>query len=320
MKKVLITGSTGFVGKALCELPALSEFEVIAAHRTLPFKPNPDIEHHVLGDFNGYTDWQLALKNVDVVIHLAARAHVMNETVTDPLAAFRINNVDATLELARQAAVSGVKRFVYLSSVKVNGESTNFLNPFNESQPANPQDPYGVSKYEAELGLREIEKTSGMQVVIIRPPLIYGPGVKANFLKLLLFAHSRVPLPLASVRNKRSFIYLGNLVDAIFLCAWHPQAAGQTYLVSDGEDLSTAELINSMCEAFHRKSYVFRMPVTLMRGLAKVLGKSATIDRLVESLVVDSTKIRNELGWLPPYSLKEGMQTTADWFTLSRSK
>ena len=273
--------------------------------------------HCVLGDFNGHTDWQSVLKNVEVVIHLAARAHVMNETVSDPQAAFRQHNVEATLELAKQAAVSGVKRFVYLSSVKVNGEKTSLEKPFTEYQPADPQDPYGQSKYEAELGLRAIKKSLGMQVVIIRPPLVYGPGVKANFLKLLDIANGRLPLPLASIQNKRSIIYLGNLVDAIFTCAWHPKAAGQTYLVSDGEDLSTAELIDSMCHALHRDSHMFPLPIALLRAIAKLFGKSAIIDRLTESLIVDSSKIKNELAWYPPYTLKQGMQLTADWFTLT---
>ena len=265
------------------------------------------------------TDWSELLRHTDVVIHLAARVHVMHDDVEDPLAAFRAVNLHGTVNLARQAAAAGVKRFVYVSSIKVNGECTD-VKPFTESDDPNPQDPYGVSKWEAEQALGKIGHETGMEMVIVRPPLVYGPGVKANFYSLLKLVSKALPLPLGSIHNRRSMIYVGNLVDALILCATHPAAAGRTYLVSDGEDVSTPQLVKEIAIAMKRPDRVFPFPLSIMRLAARMTGRSPAVDRLTQSLEIDNSKIRKELGWQPPYSMQQGLQKTADWFFLSNSR
>ncbi len=312
---VLVTGANGFVGRAVCEVLHQRGITVIAAVRE-PVTQKTIFRKVSVDDINVQTDWKLALIGIEVVIHLAARVHVMDDCVADPLAEFLEVNLHGTGNLARQAAAAGVKRFVYVSSIKVNGEYT-AKQPFNESDQPHPQDPYAISKWQAEQALRAIAEETGMEVAIVRPPLVYGPNVKANFARLLKTIDKGIPLPLANICNLRSLIYVGNLVDGLINCATHPAAAGQTYLVSDGEDVSTPQLIRALANALHRPDRVFPMPLAIMRGVAKCFGKSAAIDRLTQSLVVDSSKIRKDLGWQPPYTMAQGLQATADWYRQS---
>jgi UDP-glucose 4-epimerase len=240
----------------------------------------------------------------------------MRDEVSDPLGAFRAVNVDGTLNLARQAAQAGVRRFVFLSSIKVNGEGCE--EPYREGDAACPQDPYAISKWEAEQGLRQIELETGMDVVILRPPLVYGPGVKANFQRLLAAVDKGWPLPLGAVGNRRSLLYLGNLVDAIQLCLVHPAAAGQTYLVSDGEDVSSPELVRRLARAMGCPARLLPVPPAWLRLAGGLLGRRAVVERLLGSLVVDSSRIRRELGWSPPFRLDAGLAETVQHYLLSR--
>jgi len=271
------------------------------------------MEYRIVGSLNAGTDWLAALAGVDIVIHLAARVHVMRENAADPLAAFREVNVAGTERLARAAASSGVKRLVYVSSIKVNGEQTAGV-PYSELDVPAPQDSYGVSKYEAEQALRQVALETGLEVVIVRPPLIYGPGVGGNFLRLLKLVSWGVPLPLASVLNRRSMIYLGNFVDALITCATHPAAVGKTYLVSDGEDISTPLLMQYMANLMGKHSWLWPLPSFLLKLAGKMTGLSGEVERLIGSLQIDSSGIRRELGWLPPYSMQQGLSETVRWF------
>jgi nucleoside-diphosphate-sugar epimerase len=312
IKKILVTGATGFIGRSLCER-LLNDFYVRGSVRIIETPTNlpAGVQAALIESIGPNTDWSAALTGVDTVIHLAARVHVMGETSGDPLTAYRQVNVAGTESLARQAAAQGVRRFIFLSSVKVHGEETAV--PYTEQLHPAPQDAYGVSKLEAENILYKISAETGLEVVIIRPPLIYGPGVKANFLSLLKIVDQGVPLPLASIPNARSFLYLGNLIDAIAKCINHPQAAGQVFLISDGEDFSTPKLIRLMATALNRRARLLPFPPSLMRLAGKLTGKSMAVDRLLGSLVVDSGKIRRELGWKPPFTMAEGLAVTAKW-------
>lgn len=309
-QKVLITGGNGFVGQHLLKrLLVDSEYAPIAATR-LGSGWTQSIQSVVVGDIDGDTDWALALAGIDVVIHTAARVHVMNDTSSDPLAEFRLVNVQGTLNLAQQAAMKGVRRFVFLSSVKVNGESTVLGAPFTEQTAPAPQDAYGISKLEAEQGLREIANQTGMEVVIIRPPLIYGPGVKANFAALLAAVKRGIPLPLGAIHNARSLVGLDNLIDFVVTCITHVKAANQTFMVSDGQDLSTTELIRGMAQGAEVSARLVPLPIWTLNAGAKFLGKGAAIQRLCGNLQVDITKARDLLGWVPPVSVSEGLQRT----------
>jgi nucleoside-diphosphate-sugar epimerase len=309
---IAVTGATGFVGQAVVRELASLAFNVRAVVRTVSSgskPPNSNITYTAIGEINSHTDWSAALTGVDCVIHCAARAHVMNETQADALAAYRAVNVQGTHRLAEQAAAAGVKRLVFLSSVKVNGETTDGLpRPFGVSNDAKPEDPYGISKWEAEQALWEVSAKTGLEVVIVRPPLVYGPGVKGNLARLLKLVRSGVPVPLGAVRNKRSLIGLDNLVDLLICCVDHPVAAGQTFLVSDGQDLSTPDLLRHMAAAMGRSARLFPVPVSLLRAAASALGKQAEIDRLVGSLQIDSSHTRQVLGWVPPVSVQEGIR------------
>ncbi|OAJ71248.1 NAD-dependent dehydratase [Methylobacillus sp. MM3] len=318
--KVLISGASGFVGEALVRGLNVHGHEVRATNRR-NCKTEAD-SNYIVGDLGPHTDWHDALTDCDVVIHLAARVHKMAEYAVANMAEFFAVNLHGTANLARQAAKAGIKRFVYVSSIKVNGEFTlssanGERGVFRESDHPHPQDAYAISKWEAEQALRGISQKTGMELVIVRPPLVYGPRVKANFAKLLTLVDRGIPLPLGNVQNSRSLIYVGNLVDALITCAAHPAAAGQTYLVSDGEDVSIPQLIQAMADALHRPGWVFPVPLVLMRGAAALFGKSAAIDRLTQSLVIDGSKIRSELGWKPPYTMAQGLQTTAEWYRQS---
>jgi nucleoside-diphosphate-sugar epimerase len=262
------------------------------------------------------TDWTDALRGIDIIVHLAARVHMMHDTVVDPLAAFREVNVSGTERLIQMAAAARVKRLIYISSIKVNGEESS--TPYTEQDIPNPQDAYAVSKWEAEQVLRQSTADTGVEVVIIRPPLVYGPGVKANFLQLIKIVNRGIPLPLSSVNNSRSVIYLGNLIDAIVACIDRPEAAGQTFLVSDGEDISTPELIRRVAAVLGKSPRLFPCPPMIMRLAGKLTGRFAEVERLLGSLTVDTSKIQRELGWKAPYTLEQGLRETAEWFLKSQ--
>ena len=307
---ILITGATGFVGKALVQrLLADDELRrLVVAVRRGGHRWQEQVQPIVTGDLNSSTHWSIALEGVAVVVHSAARVHVINDTAADPLVAFRAVNVNGTLNLARQAAVAGVKRFVFVSSVKVSGESTSPGRAFTEADAPNPQDAYGQSKYEAEQGLRQLSADTGIEVVIIRPPLVYGPGVKANFAALMRAVQRGLPLPLGVLHNQRSLVALHNLVDFIVICITHTEAANQTFLVSDGQDLSTTELVRGMAQAAGLPARLLPVPVWALQAGALLLGKSDAVQRLCGNLQVDISKARSLLGWVPPVSVEEGLR------------
>ena len=305
--KILVTGANGFVGNVLCSELRASRLTVRAAVRTENFSGSDVVR---VGAIDDKTDWTDALRDIVVVIHLAARGHVMTDKASNPSAEFRRVNVAGTENLARQAARAGVKRLVYVSSIKVNGEATEGVRKFSELDAPVPQDPYGVSKYEAEQALHRVAAETGLEVVIVRPPLVYGAGVKGNFAQMLKVLALGIPLPLASVGNRRSLIYVGNLVDALILCATHPAAAGQTYLVSDGDDVSTPELLRELGDAMGHPARLLPCPQALLKLAGRLTGKADQVERLLGSLRVDSDKIRRELGWTPPYTPQQGLQLT----------
>ncbi len=312
---VLVTGATGFVGSALITRLLRENVRLTAAvldeedARRLP----TEVERVIVQPLSELSDYSKALQHVDIVIHLAARVHIMQDSAVDPLQEFRRVNLHGTERLARQAAQAGVKRFVFISTIKVHGEETTA--PYREDSPLTPLDPYGISKAEAETMLRHIAAETGLDVVIVRPPLAYGPGVKANFLSLLKFVNTGIPMPLASINNRRSMIYVGNLVDALTTCAVHPTASGQTYLISDGEDISTLKLIRRVAAALERPVRLLPFPPSLLRLAGRLVGKSAEVNRLLGSLTVDTSKIRRELDWKPPYTMEQGLKETVEWFT-----
>ncbi|MGA7749219.1 MAG: SDR family oxidoreductase [Gallionella sp.] len=318
MSLILVTGAGGFIGRPLCEEMIRRGYHVRAAVRS-PGQLPAGVEPVTVGAIEGGTDWTAALQGVDTVIHLAARVHVMKDTAADPLAEFLKVNLLGTANLAQQAVRAGVKRLVYVSSVKVNGEETRGQPGYTEQDIPAPQDPYGISKWQAEQALQRIAQMTGLEVVIVRPPLVYGPGVKGNFFSLLAAIDKGVPLPLAGAHNLRSLVYVGNLVDALIACATHSAAAGQTYLVSDGEDVSTAMLLEKIARALGRNSRSFYFPPGLLRVAAALLGRAGQMDRLFGSLRVSDQKIRGELAWAPPYSMEQGLRATADWYCTQRN-
>ena len=310
--RVLITGATGFVGSRLTASMDASnrsiQFRLVT--RRPPSGRIPNAEEIRVDGISGDTDWADSLLNVDVVIHLAARVHVMDDISVDPLSEYRLVNVQGTLNLARQAAKAGVRRFIFLSSIKVNGEETAPGECFSESSKPNPVDPYGVSKHEAEEGLREICEKTGMEYVIIRPPLIYGPGVKANYQRLVQAVKRGFPLPFGCINNKRSMLALDNLIDFIIFTTSEPRAANQTFLLSDGQDLSSKELVTKIALALGLPPRILPVPAVLLKVLGIFLGKRTAIDRLLGSLQIDSSKARALLGWKPPISVDEGIART----------
>jgi len=315
---ILVTGATGFVGRHLCSR-LKDEGRAVRCSVRNQFSIENSV---VVGDIGPDTQWGEALADVDIVIHLAARVHIMKDTISDPLAEFRLVNVDATLNLARQAAVAGVKRFIFLSSVKVNGEETlPHPNPlpegegmtacFTEQDTPAPQDPYGISKHEAEDGLRRLAEETGMEVVIIRSPLVYGPGVKGNFASMMRWVGKGIPLPLGAIRNQRSLVAIDNLVDFIIVCIDHPKAANQTFLVADGEDLSTTELLRRVGQAMDKPARLVPVPAGMLKFGAALLGKKDVAQRLCGNLQVDISKAREVLGWKPVVSVEEGLGKAA---------
>lgn len=305
---ILVTGATGFVGATLVSRLARERIKARACVRRDGVIMPDGVQVVQVGDLTGDTDWSQALAGIGVLVHLAARVHVMDDTATDPLAEFRRVNVLGTLHLARQAAAAGVRRFVFISSIKVNGEATKLGIPFSADDLPAPLDPYGVSKMEAEHGLRGIAAQTGMQVVIIRPPLVYGPGVKANFSALMRAVQRGWPLPLGAVHNRRSLVALDNLVDFIVTCLCHPQAVNQTFLVSDGHDLSTTELVRGLAHAAGMPARLVQVPVWALQAGAVLLGKGDAVQRLCGNLQVDISKASSLLGWVPPVSMGEGLR------------
>jgi len=306
---VLVTGANGFVGRALCEALAASGRRVKRALRIA----QPGVPDAVaVGDIGADTDWRSALEGVSSVVHLAARTHVLRETAADSLAEYRRVNLDGTRRLAQQAGRAGVRRLVFVSSIKVNGEVTE--RPFTEDDAPRPEDAYGVSKWEAEQALVRVAGETGLQVAVLRPPLVYGPEVKGNFLRLMGLVARGTPLPLASITNRRSLIYVGNLVDAVIKAIDVPAAAGRAYLVSDGEDVSTPDLVRAIARSLGVAPRLLPCPPAMLRLGAALTGKRAELARLTGSLQADGSRARRELGWQPRLSLAQGLSATARWY------
>lgn len=310
---ILVTGATGFVGSAVIARLSSDNVAVRAAVRREAVVLE-GVGIAWVGDLSSKTDWSVALHGVDVVVHAAARVHVMADAAADPLGEFRCANVDGTLNLAHQAAIARVHRFVFISSIKVNGDCTAKGRGYTPDDTPNPSDPYGVSKHEAEVGLRRIAKETGMEVVIIRPVLVYGPGVKGNFLAMMRWLYGGTPLPLGAINNSRSLVALDNLVDLVVTCLHHPAAANQTFLVSDGEDLSTTELLKRTASAMGVKARLMPAPASFIQIGARLLGKGEIGQRLCGSLQVDISKTREFLGWTPPVTVDQALKKTAEYF------
>lgn len=310
MASVLITGASGFVGRSLCRRFAAAGYTVIAAVNRTPVS-DPAVRPLAIGDIADVPDWSGHLHGIDVVVHAAARAHVMGRSA-QALAEFRRVNSQATMNLARASAVAGVRRFMYLSSVKVLGE-TSGAQPLRETDAPRPQDAYAISKYEAEEALRDSAKLGAMQVCVLRPPLVYGAEVKANFLSLLRLVDSPWPLPLGAATNRRSLIYVENLADACVRAASLDGPIG-TWLVGDSESLSVAELIAALRRNLGRPRRLLPVPTAVTRGLGWILGKGATVQRLVDALEVDCSRFRREFGWSPPYALDAALSKTVSWY------
>ncbi len=306
--KILVTGASGFVGQHLVKALKQQDIYVVGVGRELT-KSEADI-FYAVPDFNANKAWQEPLKDCAAVVHLAARVHVMHEKAINPLAEFRKVNVESTLRLAQEAADVGVKRFIFISSVGVNGNTTAMGKPFSANDKAQPINPYAISKFEAEQGLIELSEDTGMELVIIRPPLVYGFGAPGNFKQLLNALKRQTPLPLGAINNKRSFVYVGNLVSLITRCIEHSNAANQVFLVSDGHDLSTTELLRACATALGVKARLFSIPQKLIEVTATTLGKRDVAERLCGNLQVDISKARNLLDWEPPISVVNGLKAT----------
>jgi UDP-glucose 4-epimerase len=311
--KVLVTGASGFVGSALCGHLVERGLTTMGVVRHFPANPVPGVDYQIVSGLNKSKLWKEILVGMDVVVHCAARAHVMTDSEVDPLAVFREVNVEGTRCLAEQAASYGIKRFIYISSIKVNGEGTG-EQPLKADDIPAPEDAYGISKWEAEQVLQKIACNSKLEIVIIRPPLVYGPEVRANFLKLMRLVKSGLPLPLGAIRNSRSFVALDNLVDLILTCLQHPAAIDQTFLVSDGDDLSTPELLRRTAKAFGKSPRLIPIPVLLLKATALLLGKKDFYQRLCGSLQIDIGKAKQLLGWTPKVSVDAALLKTTKHF------
>jgi len=311
-QRVLVTGADGFVGTELCRRLVADGFRVRGALWEANDLPD-GCEVTVVGDIGPTTDWSSALADVGVVVHLAARVHMMSDGAAEPLAEYRRVNVEGTRRLAEMAVDAGVRRFVFMSSIKVNGEQTEGK-PFLPDDPPAPVDPYGLSKWEAEQALESICSDGGMENVIIRSPLVYGPGVKANFLRLFRAVDRGMLLPVGALRNKRSFMGLRNLADILVECVRNDAAAGEVFLVSDGEDMSTPGLVCRIGRALDRTPRLISVPAPVLRFAGLVTGKTSAVDRLCGSLVVDSSKVREALGWSPVSTAEEELARVAEWY------
>ncbi|MFW5488456.1 MAG: NAD-dependent epimerase/dehydratase family protein [Desulfovibrio sp.] len=309
--RVLVTGANGFIGRPLCKILDQRGFKVRAAMRSP--QAVEGASQVVIGDISGFTGWNEALSGVDTVIHLAGRAHIMDDTAADPMAEYRRINRDALVRLAESASRQQVRRIVFVSTIKVLGEATNST-PFRHDSPAEPVDPYSRSKAEAEDALKEICATTDLEYTIVRPPLVYGPHVRANFLRLLKLARNLGANPFVLVRNRRSLVSVTNLVDALCTCAVHPNAADQTFLVSDGSPVSTGELLSVLARAMNRKTLPLPVPSAMFKLAGSMVGKTKEIDRLLGSLVVDDSHLRNQLDWTPPQTFQQGAEETTAWF------
>ena len=313
-----MTGANGFVASALCDKLERDGHLIIRSVRQ-----RVNTNEIQIDDLSGSTNWQYALKNkVDVAIHLAA-INSLAESASDLsckhlASVYSEANTEGTRQLALQCAEAGVKRFIFISSAKVLGEGRN--QTYRSDDPANPIGAYATSKWEAELSLAQIREQTGMEVVILRPPMVYGPGVKGNFLKFLQAVEQRLPLPFGAINNRRSLIYLGNLIDAIDACMFAPVASGKTWLISDDDDVSTPELVRRIAKAMNLRTYLFPLPINLMLQIGRLINKESVIDRLVSSLTVDIQPIREELGWSPPYTMQEGLKTTVDWYQQTQKR
>ena len=308
---ILLTGVTGFIGKNLIQELLDKDFELsIMLRKNIDYFPDK-VKQFVIGDFVKCTDYSNALAGIDCVIHLAGKAHVIDKNKASALDGFRLINTDLTLNLARQAAAAGVNRFVFLSSIRVNGNQN--ISPFLESDTPNPQEPYSISKYEAEQGLFKLAEETDMEVVIIRPPLVYGVNAPGNFSRLMSWAGKKhpMPLPLGLVSNSRSLVAIDNLVDFIITCVTHKNAANEVFLVSDREDLSTTQLLRKIAKAFNKKIFLLPVPVQLMIFMAGFLGRRADAIRLFSSLRVDSSKAKELLGWDPKITMDEQLLKVA---------
>jgi nucleoside-diphosphate-sugar epimerase len=318
--KVLVTGASGFVGQALCAELRQRGFLARAAVRNSAAASRAEVDTVIVGDIDGQTDWALALAGVDSVVHTAARVHVMRDTAADPLVEFRRVNVLGALNLAKQAAAAGVRRFVFISSIGVNGWQTQPNRPFCEADAVAPHNAYAFSKWEAEQGLYALAASTGMQVVMIRPPLIYGYQAPGNFATLLRAVKSGFPLPLGAVNNARSLVGLSNLLNFIVTCLVHAKAVNQTFMVSDGQDISTTALIRAMAQAAGKRALLVPVPVWALQAAARVLGKGEAVQRLCGNLQVDITKARTLLGWKPPVTFSEGLQMSISTVTSREDK
>ena len=308
--KVLVTGANGFVGRALCEQLKVIGHEVVPSVRRAS-----DIPDAIILQEDDHLAWKNVLQGCEAIIHLAGRAHVMQEQATDPMHAYRQANVVTTLKIARQAADCGVKRFIFLSTIKVNGESTLPEQFFTPEDIPNPQDPYAVSKWEAENLLKDLAKETGLEVVIIRPPLVYGPGVKGNFAKLIQLVQKGIPLPFGAIENQRSMIALGNFLEVIIRCAdtiKYPNLAGEVFLVSDGKPLSTKALLQEIALAYGVKLRLISIPSAVIRFLLSVIGKASTADRILGELVIDDQKTKDRLDWEPVITIREQLRKMAN--------
>ncbi|NER59537.1 SDR family oxidoreductase [Pseudomonas sp. MAFF212428] len=311
---IFLTGASGFVGRTVLKRLIASGCSVTAALRANAVSPEPSVAVFEFERFDDQRDWVSVLTGHDIVIHCAARVHVMQDDARDPLAAYRRVNVDGTLALARHAAAAGVKRFIFLSSIKVNGEGTGRGHAYCADDVPAPCDPYGISKLEAEQGLHAVGRETGMEVVVIRPVLVYGPGVKANVLSMMRWIDKGVPLPFGAIDNRRSLVAVDNLVDLISVCVDHPRAANQTFLVSDGEDVSTSELLRNMARALNKPCRLLPVPQVLLRLGATLIGKRALSQRLCGSLQADIKKTRSVLDWTPPLDMETALNATAQHY------
>lgn len=310
---ILVTGASGFIGRTLCAALVARGHRVRGAVREAGPRAAEGVESAAVGDIGPHTSWDAALDSVQAVVHLAARAHVLRESEADPLAAFRRVNAAGTESLARAAARYGVKRLVFVSSIGVNGKVTHD-SPFRPDDKPAPHSDYALSKWEAEAALWNVARDTGLEAVVVRPPLVYGPGVKANFLRLLRAVDAAVPLPLGSVRNRRSLLGVRNLVSFLEQSITHPAAAGETFLVADEEPVSTPELIRMLAELMRRPARLYRFPVAALRALAGAIGRRSLVDQLCESLWVDSSKAQRLLDWRPLVTLNEGLTETVTWY------
>ena len=311
--KIVVTGASGFIGRALCRYLLAQGHAVVPAVR----QASGLSDEVVVGDIDGVTDWRLALSGCNAVVHLAGRVHVMNDVAQNTSKLIRVANIEATLNLARQAAKSGVKRFIFMSTIKVNGEGRDA--PYRETDAVAPEDLYAISKWEAEQGLQRIAQETGMEIVILRPPLVYGPGVKANFLGMMRWLQKGIPLPFGAIHNLRSLVGLDNLVHFILTCLLHPAAANQTFLISDGEDISITDLLRRVAVSLNVSARLFPVPQRLLEVGLKLVGKSDLSRRICGSLRCDISKAKTVLGWQPPVTMREGLHRTADYFLRGRS-